>query len=134
MTVANITFDGCGTNLKAAEILGCQLTNLNNIKTHFPHPSTSEKEYIFLDPCNTIKLIRNKFERQRLIFDGNNRQIRWQLLINLNKVKVQQSEGLRFAHKLTPRYIYFRNQIMKVKLYTQLLSEYCKSNNPLKTF
>ncbi|CAH2109301.1 unnamed protein product [Euphydryas editha] len=119
VTVANLTFDGCATNLKAAEILGCQLTNLNNIKTHFPHPSTSEKVCIFLDPCHVIKLIRNTFERKRVIFDGNNGQIRWQLLINLNKL--QQSEGLRFANKLTPRHISFRNQIMKVKLATQLL-------------
>lgn len=120
VTVANLTFDGCATNLKAAETLGCQLTDLNNIKTHFPHPSKSEKVCIFLDPCHTIKLIRNTFERKRLIFEGNNGQIRWQLLINLNKL--QKSEGLRFANKSTPRHISFRNLITKVKLATQLLS------------
>ncbi|CAH2097479.1 unnamed protein product [Euphydryas editha] len=120
VTVTNLTFNGCATNLKAAEILGCQLTNLNNIKTHFPHPPTPKKVRIFLDPCHVIKLIRNTSERKWMIFDGNNGQIRWQLLINLNKL--QQSEGLRFANKLTPSHISFRNQIMKVKLATQLLS------------
>lgn len=120
VTVTNLTFDGCATNLKAAEILGCRLTDLHCIKTHFPHPLTSEKVCIFLDPCHTIKLIRNTFERKRLMFDGNNGQIRWQLLINLNKL--QQNEGLHFANKLTTRHISFRNQIMKVKLATQLLS------------
>lgn len=76
VTVANLTFDGCATNLKAAEILGCPIADLNDIKTHFPYPSTTEKVCIFLDPCHTLKLIRNTFEWKRLIFDGNNGQIR----------------------------------------------------------
>lgn len=54
------------------------------------------------------------------MFDNNDKQIKWQLLINLNKL--QQNEGLRFGNKLTPRHINFRQQIMKVKLATQLLS------------
>lgn len=120
VTVTNLTFDGCSANFKAAQILGCELTDLNNLKTFFPHPTTSEKVCIFIDPCHVIKLIRNTFEKKRLLFDKNNRQIKWQLLINLNKL--QQNEGLRFANKLTPRHIQFRNNIMKVKLATQLLS------------
>lgn len=36
---------------------------------------------------------------------------------------MQKSETLTFANKLTPRHIDFRNQIMKVKLATQLLSK-----------
>ncbi|CAB3222380.1 unnamed protein product [Arctia plantaginis] len=76
VTVANLTFDGCAANFKAAEILGCQLSDVNNLKTYFLHPSTSEKICIFIDPCHVIKLIRNSFERKRLLFDGNDQKIK----------------------------------------------------------
>lgn len=121
VTVVSMTFDGCPANLSAAEILGCKLTNPNDLVTHFPHPSTQEKVCIFLDPCHVIKLIRNSFEKKRLLFDQDCKKIKWQLLINLNKL--QMKDGLRFANKLTPRHVYFRNQIMKVRLATQLLSK-----------
>lgn len=120
VTVVNLTFDGCSANFKAAEILGCELSDINNLKTYFKHPSSSEKICVFIDPCHVIKLIRNTFEKKRLLYDENDKQIKWQLLINLNKL--QQNEGLNFANKLTPRHIDFRNHIMKVKLATQLLS------------
>lgn len=64
VTVTNLTFDGCSANFKAAQILGCELTDLNNLKTFFPHPTTSEKVCIFIDPCHVIKLIRNTFEKK----------------------------------------------------------------------
>lgn len=118
--VLNLTFDGCSANFGAAEMLGCDLSDVNNMKTYFPHPSTGEKVCIFIDPCHVIKLIRNTFEKKRLLYDNNDKQIKWQLVINLNKL--QQNEGLRFGNKLTPRHIHFRQQIMKVKLATQLLS------------
>ncbi|RVE41326.1 hypothetical protein evm_014021 [Chilo suppressalis] len=120
VSVLCVTFDGCTANLKAAEILGCNLTDPNNFLTNFPHPSTQEQVCIFLDPCHVIKLIRNTFGKKRLFFDEDGKKIRWQLLINLNKL--QMNEGLTFANKLTPRHLHFRNQIMKVKLATQLLS------------
>lgn len=113
VSVVSITFDGCPANLLAAENLGCKLRDPNNFVTHFPHPSTQKKVCIFLDPYHIIKLIRNSFEKKRVFF------LR-QLLINLNKL---QTEGLRFGNKLTPSHLCFRNQIMKVKLATQLLSK-----------
>lgn len=67
-----------------------------------------------------IKLVRNSFESKRKFFDGSGRKIRWQLLENL--VKLQKNVGLNFANKITPRHIYFRNEVMKVKLATQLMS------------
>lgn len=118
--VASLTFDGCSANFGAVEILGCKLSDVNDMKTYFAHPSTGEKVCIFIDPCHVIKLVRNTFEKKRLLFDADNKQIRWQLLINLHKI--QEKEGLRFGNKVSDRHIYFRQQIMKVKLATQLLS------------
>lgn len=107
--------------MNAPKILGCKLTDPNNFVTHFPHPSTQEKVCIFLDPYHVIKLIRNTFEKKRLFFYEGGKKIRCQLLINLNKL--QTKEGLRFGNKITPRHLHFRNQIIKVKLATQLLSK-----------
>lgn len=76
---------------------------------------------MFLDPCPMMKLVRNTFESKRLILDNEGRKIKWQFLINL--LKLQSSKTLTFANKLTPRHIDFRNQVMKVKLATQLLSK-----------
>lgn len=121
VSVVSITFDGCPANLSATEILGCKLSDSNYFVTHFPHPSTQKKVCIFLDPCHVIKLISNTFEKNRVFFDEDGKKIRWQLLINLNKL--QTKEGLRFGNKLIPRHLYFRNQIMKVKLATQLSSK-----------
>lgn len=89
------------------------------MKTTFRHPSCDKDVAVFLDPCHMIKLVRNTFEAKRVIFD-NHGEIKWQFLDNL--LKIQTKETLNFANKLTPRHLDFRNQIMKVKLATQLLS------------
>lgn len=118
--VIALTFDGCSSNFMAARILGCELDNVDNLVTTFKHPCTENKVALFLDPCHMIKLVRNTFEAKRVIFDSDDNEIKWQLLIDL--VKLQDSEGLHVANKLTSRHIEFRNQIMKVKLAVQLLS------------
>ncbi|KAI5634401.1 transposase protein domain-containing protein [Phthorimaea operculella] len=118
--VAAVTFDGCASNLGAASILGCDFSTPENLKTTFPHPLSGKDVAVFLDPCHMIKLVRNTFESKRIIFGPDDKPIRWQLIVNLNNL--QKSEGLNFANKLTNRHIAFRNEVMKVKLATQLLS------------
>jgi DNA transposase THAP9 len=76
ISVVSLTFDGCSANLLAVEILGCKLTDPNNIVTYFPHPCTQEKVCIFLDTCHVIKLIRNTFEKNRLFLDEDGKKIR----------------------------------------------------------
>lgn len=36
--IIGLTFDGCAANMAAAELLGCQLHESNNLKTTFPQP------------------------------------------------------------------------------------------------
>jgi DNA transposase THAP9 len=118
--VIGLTFDGCASNIAAAEILGCQLHDSNNLKTTFPHPCGNRDVAVFLDASHMLKLVRNTFENKKIIFDKYNNKISWQFLNKL--YKLQQSEGFKFANKVTKRHIYFRNQIMKVNLAAQLLS------------
>lgn len=118
--VVAVTFDGCPSNLTAANLLGCDLNTPNKLKTTFLHPDCGIEVAIILDPCHMIKLVRNTFEAKKVIFTNNNKEIRWRLITALNQL--QTSQGLNFANKLSQRHINFRNEIMKVKLATQLLS------------
>lgn len=74
----------------------------------------------FLDPCHVIKLVRNQLQFNKEFLDINDEIIKWDYLSELNKL--QNSEGLHLANKLTRKHIEYLNQIMKVKLATQLLS------------
>lgn len=117
--VVAVTFDRCPTNLAAAELLGCDLKTPNNLKTTFLHPDCGIEVAVFLDPCHMIKLVRHTFEAKKVIFGNNNKEIRWSLIVTLNQF--QTSQRLNFANKLSQKHISFRNEIMKVKLATQLL-------------
>ncbi|KAG6443087.1 hypothetical protein O3G_MSEX002641 [Manduca sexta] len=119
--VPSVTFDGCPANFQAVEKLGCNFADVDNLKTYFIHPSTLDKVYVLVDPCHIIKLIRNTFENKKILYDEDGQLIKWQLLVNLTRL--QQSRRLNFANKVTPRYIDFRNQVLKAKLATQLLSK-----------
>ncbi|KAG6439035.1 hypothetical protein O3G_MSEX000428, partial [Manduca sexta] len=118
--IVAITFDGCAPNINAANLLGCDLKHPSRLKTTFKHPECDLEVAIMLDACHMIKLVRNSFEAKRLIFDESGKRIRWQLLINL--VKFQKNVGLNFANKISVRHIHFRNEVMKVKLATQIMS------------
>ncbi|KAI8424524.1 hypothetical protein MSG28_002983 [Choristoneura fumiferana] len=137
--VVSLTFDGCKSNISSMKLLGCKIDDIDNLKTSFKHPSASHEVAVFLDACHMVKLIRNLFESKKCIYDKDSKAIKWNLLCELNSL--QQQNGLNLANKLTTRHIEFRNEIMKVKLATQLLSrsvakaiEFCDCSLNLPTF
>lgn len=119
--VVSLTFDGCAANLATAKLLGCKFDDLDNLKTYFSHPATGKRVVLFLDPCHMLKLVRNTFESKKGFIDENEKSVEWRYLQELKKV--QDNLGLHFANKLTEKHLNFRNNIMNVKLATQLLSE-----------
>lgn len=118
--VVSLTFDGHSTNFTAMEILSCDIKNLQSMKTTFKHPSNDTEVACFLDPCHVMKLIRNHLQSKKEFLDKNDNLIKWDYLVQLNIL--QDNEGLHLGNKLSKRHIAFQNQIMKVKLATQLLS------------
>lgn len=83
--------------------------------------------------------MRNVFESQKIIKNGENAAIKWNYVTNL--YKLQEEQQLHLANKLTHRHIEFKNEILKVKLATQLLSrsvakaiQFCESNLDLPEF
>lgn len=66
------------------------------------------------------KLITNKFESKKIFLDGEENEINWCFLENLNEL--QDKEGLHLANKITKRHLEFCSNIMKLKFATHLLS------------
>lgn len=70
------------------------------------------------DACHMQKLAKN------FIAEKNNSSplgdIDWKYIVNLNTV--QEEMGMKFANKLSPTHINYKNNIMKVKLAVQTLS------------
>lgn len=137
--VVSLTFDGHATNLTAMKLLGCEIDVNKEIKTTFEHPVDKSDVSVFLDPVHMFKLVRNNWESKKIIMDSNNEDIEWGLLCELNKL--QENEGLHLANKLTRRHIMFRNNIMKVKLASQVLSnsvatalQFCREDAKLNAF
>lgn len=66
ITVRSLTCDGCGTNKKTLEILGCHFST-KSLKTMFPHPSHNNNIHCILDPSHMIKLCRNTLAECNII-------------------------------------------------------------------
>ncbi|CAK1590177.1 unnamed protein product [Parnassius mnemosyne] len=117
--VISMTFDGCPANIAMAKKLGCSL-EVHNMVTNFKHPVTGKPVSIFLDACHMIKLVRNSFESSGTFKDCNGNQVKWSHLVKLNNL--QEKEHLHLANKLKRGHLFFKNQKMKVRLATQLMS------------
>lgn len=137
--VASLTFDGCKTNINCMKVLGCKLDNHADMKTTFKHPCADYEVAVLLDACHMVKLVRNTLESKKEIYDDTNNIIKWNHIVSLHNL--QEENNLHLANKLTPRHINFRNEIMKVKLASQLLSnsvanaiEFCSKELKIDTF
>lgn len=86
-----------------------------------------------------LKLLRNTFENYREFQNENGSTIRWDYLKLLQEL--QEKENFHLANKLRPNHIYFKTNIMKVKLASQLFSrsvatalDFCKEELQLAEF
>ncbi|KAJ8721096.1 hypothetical protein PYW08_006561 [Mythimna loreyi] len=118
--IRTVTFDGCKSNIATMKNLGCELDDLQNLKTDLKHPSAEYNVVVCLDACHMLKLMRNTFESKKVIHTTGEKSIRWQYLSEL--YNLQEENCLHLANKLSHRHVHFKNQIMNVKLATQLLS------------
>lgn len=121
--LVGVTFDGCPSNISMAKLLGCELNSPFYDSTFClkDSPYSTKPLIITLDACHAIKLVRNAYANKRIIFDGNGGTIRWSFLEKL--VALQETEQLHLGNKLRRNHVQFKNQIMKVRLATQLMSE-----------
>lgn len=118
--IASLTFDGTSTNFAMSTKLGAVLS-YPEAKPWFLHPITNERVHIMLDVCHMVKLIRNTLADWGLLVDGEGRVINWNYFKDL--VHLQKTEGLHAANKLCRRHVYYKREIMKVKLAVQIFSK-----------
>ncbi|EFN61753.1 THAP domain-containing protein 9, partial [Camponotus floridanus] len=129
VTVINITFDCCPTNLTMSKVLGCKFEFEKKLNQSAKEPvlvlqtkiSYENPVFIFPDPSHIMKLIRNVLAEKGILYDDNNEEINFKYLKKLNEL--QDNEGLHLCNKINKRHIEFFKQKMKVKLATQLLSK-----------
>ncbi|KAF4517055.1 hypothetical protein B566_EDAN004675 [Ephemera danica] len=117
--VTSLTFDGHPMNINAAKALGVEILK-DNQKSFIPHPITNEPVEVIIDPCHSLKLARNTFGAQGILYDINGRAINWNLLRELHDL--QRQKGLHLANKIKNRHMYWRREKMKVNLAAQTLS------------
>ena len=84
-------------------------------------------------------LIRNTLGDGGILIDAEDQRIRWQYLIELNKL--QEEDGLHLANKLTSMHLGWQSQKMKVNIAAQTLRssvatafEFCRLNLKLLQF
>ena len=115
-----LTFDGAPANLTMCNILGCNLTPTTSFQTYFSHPTTKDKVAVFLDPCHSLKLLRNCLGDHKSIIDDKGNMIRWEYFTKLHEIQI--NEGLHLANKLRTQHVNYHKQKMKVKLAAQVFS------------
>ncbi|KAF0706343.1 Uncharacterized protein FWK35_00033037, partial [Aphis craccivora] len=108
-----ITFDGAANNMAMVSLLDANL-NYADLKPNFKHTLTEDNVHIVLDPCHMVKLIRNRLGDWGLLFDKNNKPIKWVYFKNL--VDMQNVTGLHAATKIRTRHIHYHREKMKVRL------------------
>lgn len=114
--VANITFDGLGSNLSACEHLGACF-NLLDMRPYILNPVNSTKIHIFLDACHMLKLARNCIASGKMIYERTrNSPIKWIFFERLEAARVKKGY---VCHKLTKKHIQWNQSKMVVRLAAQ---------------
>ena len=116
ITVRSITCDGCATNLKTFNLLGCKFYEPKMI-TSFKHPATNTTIYCGLDACHILKLCRNAFAEEVIISPKG--KISFHFIQKMHEI--QESEDLKMANKISEAHIKFQNKKMNVLLAAQVL-------------
>ena len=123
ITIMSITSDAVRSHIAAMELLGANFHHVD-INPKLDERFTNGQDiYFLLDACHMLKLSRNALEHCEEFIDGQGRPVKWEhlkLLANL-----QKQEGMKFGTKISTHHVNFKNQVMKVKLASQLFSSSC---------
>lgn len=121
VTVVNITFDGCPSNIRMCSLLGADL-NLDspNFRPFFfdcnQHPI-----FVMFDAPHMEKLIRGYLSEGGKFYDSDGNIVYWEHFEDL--VDLAEKEGFVLTHKMTRAHIDWRSKKMNVKLAVQTFSK-----------
>lgn len=113
-----ITNDGNIVNISTAKILGA---DFDADKPYFKNPFDEKKVvYMILDIPHMIKLARNCLGNKKIMYDSDNKEIKWSFLESL--VTLQISENINLGNKLTKTHLEFEKVKMNVRVAAETLS------------
>ena len=110
-----VTFDGAATNVATAKKLGC-----NYEADQYSFQYEGRHIFVTLDACHMLKVLRNCLGDMYMLRTQDG-VVCWEYIKQL--VQVQEMGELHMANKITKRHIYYKEQIMKVKLAAQVFSQ-----------
>lgn len=71
--------------------LGCDYSNLNNLKTAFPHPTTKEPVATFLHACHMRKLVRNTLCDKKALANAEDGGVVWHFIERLHEDQTKEA-------------------------------------------
>jgi len=84
VTIVLLTFGGSVANLVMVTRFGCNFDVFSDeLKTSFKHPTADHDVFVFLDPCNMLKLVRNALGDKKSVVDGTGSFMKWDYIDNL---------------------------------------------------
>lgn len=133
--IVGVTFDGSATNFSMSNLLGCDLSSIQN-EYSFKVENYDGKFMVFPDPMNMLKLIRNCLEEHSVLVIRSEK-IEWKYLVYLQFLQ----DKLYPKNKLREAHTYFKKHNMKVKLTVQAFCrsladtiDYCRDVLKIKEF
>lgn len=119
VVLVNISFDGFKSNPAMCQIAG---SNLNVFSVDFNPTFQIENDliHIILDPSHAIKLVRNNLSNKGILYDAENKPIKWIYIEYLLKFK--QKGIFDTIHKITQEHINWKNKPMCVRLTVETFS------------
>jgi hypothetical protein len=136
----NLCCDNAASNTAALNHLGAAVSDSERLKVTIDRINLiGEPIFVILDTSHLIKLARNTLGDLQLLFTADGRRIEWRFITELEKL--QSSEQLHLANKITKEHIQFQKKKMRVYLATQVLSasvadaiEFCDKDLGLQQF
>jgi hypothetical protein len=138
--LTNLCCDNAASNTAALNMLGAALLDADQLKVTIDKTNIiGEPIFVVLDTSHLIKLARNALGDLKVLFTEDGRQIDWKFICELEKL--QSTEELHLANKITKEHVQFSKKKMRVYLATQVLSnsvadaiEFCDKDLKLSQF
>lgn len=115
----SVSFDGIVSNPSMCRKLQANLDIFS--KDFAPYfEIDGHRIHIFFDVSHVEKLVRNALFSQKIIHTEDGKQIKWEFIERL--VRIKEQNNLVMTHKLNRTHINFQRRIMHVKTATETLS------------
>lgn len=115
--VSALVYDGLVSNIAAARALGA---NFRKNKPYIINPHSDDKIFLLPDAAHSLKTARNRLATKRIFFVGENNQIEWRFIEELEMY--QRENKINLGNKLTKVHIQWEKKKMCVRIAAETFS------------